>query len=187
MEVNMWPAAATIAVVGLVACVALISRRSGSTVDNGVADDRWFMITQWMEDDKKWSDSVGESIAEMADTLDALHVWTDKVSGQLEKIEGCLATKDVVPTHSFGVGMMPPSVKQGGDERAGIQREQEVNYKVIKGLGMPAFQEKCSKFISDGWVPAGGISVLVGMAPGTILIQAMWKPLDKEERDGRNL
>jgi hypothetical protein len=82
MEVNMWPAAASVAVLGLVACVGLISRRRGNTVDNGVADDRWFTITQWMANDEAWKNEVEEAI----DNLDALHTWTEKVAGQLEKI-----------------------------------------------------------------------------------------------------
>lgn len=84
----MWPIAASVAVVFLFACATLIPKRSGNTVDNGVADDRWFTITQWMEEDKKWCNELGETIDSMADALDALHGWAEKVEGQLEKIEG---------------------------------------------------------------------------------------------------
>ena len=65
-----------------------------------------------------------------------------------------------------------------------------MNYKVIEGVGDKALESlafKCGKAIEEGWIPAGGLAISMAREYGIFAAQAMWKPLDKEERDGRNL
>jgi len=67
--------------------------------------------------------------------------------------------------------------------------EDNLNYIVIKSVaGMP-MEEVCDILVKDGWVPAGSPFYKPNVnthTPGD-WCQAMWKPLDKEERDGRHI
>ena len=68
--------------VAFAAFMARLSFASKPTAEDNLADDRWFKVTQWMDADEKWKDDVDNAI----DNLGALHTWTEKVAGQLEKI-----------------------------------------------------------------------------------------------------
>ena len=65
-----------------------------------------------------------------------------------------------------------------------------MNYKIIEGFGDKALESlafKCGKAVEEGWIPAGGLAMSMAPEYGVVVAQAMWKPLDKEEHDGRNL
>jgi len=88
--------------------MTIMAKGPGTKVVDGMVDDRWFTITNWMDKDEKWKAEIEDAI----DNLDALHTWTEKVSGQLEKIDEAVAPK-------LGKGMMVPDsysrAVQGGD------------------------------------------------------------------------
>lgn len=63
------------------------------------------------------------------------------------------------------------------------------SYAFISATAGKPLEVAVTDHINDGWVPAGGPFYKPDVnthAAGT-WCQAMWKPLDKEERDGRNL
>jgi hypothetical protein len=66
-----------------------------------------------------------------------------------------------------------------------------MNYKIFESTGMIDLKSMIidiEKHISEGWIPAGGLCMSTWPDGGSRGVwQAMWKPLDKEERDGRNL
>lgn len=68
------------------------------------------------------------------------------------------------------------------------------NYQIIECVGFDEsmkgrFTSRCDHEIKAGWVPVGSPFIYSKYDDGASLCiaQAMWKPLDKEERDGRNL